>query len=124
MQLTRAYLNRIEAYNLKGPALHAIITVNPQAQAQAAGLDRQYRDNRARVGPLHCIPIILKDNYDTADMPTSGGNLSMKNSRPAKDAFTVAKMRKAGALILAKANMQEFAPTLCMPHEWQVLSPR
>src|SRR5579871_6471052 len=109
VQLTRAYLNRIEAYNLKGPALHAIITVNPQAEAQAAALDRQYRDNRAGVGSLHCIPIILKDNFDTADRPTSGGNLSMKNSRPSKDAFTVAKMRKAGALILAKANMQEFA---------------
>ena len=109
VQLTRAYLNRIDAYNLKGPALHAIITVNPQAEAQAAALDRQYRDNRAGIGPLHCIPIILKDNFDTADMPTSGGNLSMKNSRPSKDAFTVAKMRRAGALILAKANMQEFA---------------
>jgi Asp-tRNA(Asn)/Glu-tRNA(Gln) amidotransferase A subunit family amidase len=109
VQLTRAYLNRIEAYNLKGPALHAIITVNPRALETAAEMDRQYRDNRAGVGPLHCIPIILKDNFDTADMPTSGGNLSMKNSRPAEDAFTVAKMRKAGALILAKANMQEFA---------------
>jgi Asp-tRNA(Asn)/Glu-tRNA(Gln) amidotransferase A subunit family amidase len=109
VQLTRAYLNRIAAYNLKGPALHAIITVNREAEAQAAALDRQYRDNRARVGPLHCIPIILKDNFDTGDMPTSGGNISMKTSQPAKDAFTVAKMRKAGALILAKANMQEFA---------------
>ena len=109
VQLTRAYLNRIDSYNLKGPALHAIITVNPGALDIAADLDRQYRDNRAGAGPLHCIPVILKDNFDTADMPTSGGNISMKDSRPSKDAFTVAKMRKAGALILAKANMQEFA---------------
>lgn len=109
VQLTRAYLNRIEAYNLKGPALHAIITVNPRALDVAAEMDRQYRDNRAGAGPLHCIPMILKDNFDTADMPTSGGNISMKTSQPSKDAFTVAKMRKAGALILAKANMQEFA---------------
>lgn len=109
VQLTRAYLNRIAAYNLNGPVLRAILTVNLRAEEQAAAMDRQYRDNRAGVGPLHCIPIILKDNYDTADMPTSGGNISMKNSQPAKDAFTVAKMRRAGALILAKANMQEFA---------------
>ncbi len=109
VQLTRAYLNRIEAYNLKGPALHAIITVNPRALDVAAEMDRHYRDNRAGVGLLHCIPMILKDNFDTQDMPTSGGNISMKASQPSKDAFTVAKMRKAGALILAKANMQEFA---------------
>lgn len=107
--LTRAYLDRIEAYNLKGPALRAIITVNPRAMALAADLDRAYAANRGSAGPLHCIPIVLKDNYDTADMPTSGGNLAMKTSQPAKDAFTVAKMRAAGALIIAKANMQELA---------------
>ena len=107
--LVKSYLARIEAYDKQGPSLHAIITVNPEALSTAAAMDRQYRDSKGRVGPLHCIPVILKDNYNTFDMPTSGGNLAMKNSVPPADAFTVAKMRKAGALILAKANLQEFA---------------
>jgi Asp-tRNA(Asn)/Glu-tRNA(Gln) amidotransferase A subunit family amidase len=108
-QLTRAYLDRIEAYNLRGPSLHAIITVNPKALETAAAMDRQYTANPRGAGPLHCIPVVLKDNFNTFDMPTSGGNLAMKNSVPPSDAFTVAKLRKAGALILAKANLQEFA---------------
>jgi amidase len=103
-QLTRLYLARIEAYNLKGPALHAIITVNPQALQVAADMDRG-----SASGPLHCVPIVLKDNFNTKDMPTTGGNISMKNSVPPEDAFVVDRMRRAGALILAKANMQEFA---------------
>jgi amidase len=108
-QLARLYLDRIAAYNMQGPALHAIITVNPKAVEIAAEMDRSYRESPAGVGSLHCIPIILKDNFNTFDMPTTGGNVSMQRSVPAADAFTVAKMRKAGALILAKANMQEFA---------------
>lgn len=108
-RLVRLYLDRIDAYNLRGPALRAILTINPKAMAIAAEMDRQYAANRAGTGPLHCIPIVLKDNFDTFDMPTTGGNVSMKNSVPLEDAFTVAKMRKAGALILAKANMQELA---------------
>ncbi|MDQ5873356.1 MAG: amidase family protein, partial [Acidobacteriota bacterium] len=108
-QLTKLYLDRIEAYNLKGPALHAIITVNPKAMETAAEMDRQYRANSSAVGSLHCVPLVLKDNFNTADMPTTGGNVSMKTSQPAADAFTVAKLRRAGALILAKANLQEFA---------------
>ncbi|HEX3487230.1 MAG TPA: amidase family protein [Micropepsaceae bacterium] len=107
--LTRRYLARIEAYNLKGPALHAIINVNPHAMEMASEMDRNYRANPAGAGPLHCIPVILKDNFNTKDMPTTGGNVSMKNSVPPEDAFVVQKMRRAGALILAKANMQEFA---------------
>jgi Asp-tRNA(Asn)/Glu-tRNA(Gln) amidotransferase A subunit family amidase len=109
VKLTTLYLDRIAAYNLRGPALHAIITVNPKALDTAAALDRQYTANRAGAGPLHCIPIILKDNFNTFDMPTTGGNVSMRTSIPPADAFVVARMRKAGALILAKANMQEFA---------------
>src|SRR5882762_2067539 len=108
-QLTKLYLDRIEAYNLKGPSLHAVITVNPDAMETAAALDRQYAANRAGVGALHCIPLVLKDNFNTADMPTTAGNVSMRDSRPAADAFTVAKLRRAGALILGKANLQEFA---------------
>lgn len=108
-QLAKLYLDRIEAYNLKGAALHAIITVNPKAMETAAEMDREYRSNRAGVGSLHCIPLVLKDNFNTSDIPTTGGNLAMKTSQPTSDAFTVAKLRKAGALILAKANLQEFA---------------
>ena len=108
-QLTRLYLDRIDAYNLRGPALHAIIAVNQKSLETAAEMDRQYKINRSGAGPLHCIPIVLKDNFNTFDMPTTGGNTGMRNSVPPADAFTVARMRKAGALILAKANMQEFA---------------
>lgn len=108
-QLTKLYLDRIEVYNLKGPSLHAIINVNPEAMETAAEMDQEYRANRAGVGALHCIPLVLKDNFNTADMPTTGGNVGMKDSRPSADAFTVAKLRRAGALILGKANLQEFA---------------
>jgi Asp-tRNAAsn/Glu-tRNAGln amidotransferase A subunit and related amidases len=109
VQLAKLYLDRMEAYNLSGPALHAIIMVNPKALETAAQMDRQYAANPSAVGSLHCIPIVLKDNFNTADMPTTGGNVSMKNSQPAADAFTVAKLRRAGALIIAKTNLQEFA---------------
>jgi len=108
-QLTTLYVDRVEAYNLQGPALRAIITVNPRAVELAAEMDRTYEANPVGVGPLHCIPIILKDNFNTFDMPTTGGNVGMRNSVPPADAFTVSRMRKAGALILAKANLSEFA---------------
>jgi amidase len=108
-QLTRLYLDRIEAYDQRGPALHAIITVNPRAMETAAEMDRRYRANPSAAGTLHCIPIILKDNFNTFDMPTTGGSVSMKSSQPSADAFTVANIRQAGALILAKANLQELA---------------
>jgi Asp-tRNA(Asn)/Glu-tRNA(Gln) amidotransferase A subunit family amidase len=108
-QLTKLYLDRIAAYDQEGPALHAIITLNPKAMEVAADMDRSYRASPASAGPLHCIPVILKDNFNTFDMPTTGGNVSMKTSVPPADAFTVARIRQAGALILAKANLQEFA---------------
>jgi amidase len=109
VQLTRAYLDRIEAYNLRGPALRAVLTVHPRAMEIAAEMDRAYAANPSTIGPLHCVPIVLKDNFNTADMPTTAGNVSMKSSRPKADAFTVDKIRKAGALILGKTNLQEFA---------------
>jgi amidase len=108
-QLIRLYLDRIAAYDLQGPALHAIITVNPKAMEIAADMDRSCQASPASAGALHCIPVILKDNFNTFDLPTTGGNVGMKTSVPPADAFTVARMRKAGALILAKANMSEFA---------------
>jgi amidase len=108
-QLTKLYLDRIAAYNMQGPALHAIITVNPRAMEIAAEMDRSYQASPTSAGALYCIPVILKDNFNTVDMPTTGGNISMKTSVPPADAFTVARIRKAGALILGKANLQEFA---------------
>jgi Asp-tRNA(Asn)/Glu-tRNA(Gln) amidotransferase A subunit family amidase len=107
-ELVQQYLDRIAAYDKQGPALKAIITVNPHALEVADELDRRYRRS-GLTGPLHGIPVILKDNYDTFDLPTTGGNTAMRTSVPPTDAFTVDKMRKAGALILAKANLQEFA---------------
>lgn len=107
--LVHQYLDRIAAYDRQGPALHALITVHPDALQMAAELDRQYQLRQGQVGPLHGIPIILKDNFNTFDLPTSGGNVAMRHSQPSADAFTVARMRQAGALILAKANLQEFA---------------
>ncbi|TKA09552.1 twin-arginine translocation signal domain-containing protein [Actinacidiphila oryziradicis] len=107
-ELVQQYLDRIAAYDKQGPSLTALITVNPRALEVADELDRQYRRS-GLTGPLHGIPVILKDNYDTFDLPTTGGNTAMRTSVPPTDAFTVDKMRKAGALILAKANLQEFA---------------
>jgi Asp-tRNA(Asn)/Glu-tRNA(Gln) amidotransferase A subunit family amidase len=108
-QLTRLYLDRIDAYDRKGPALRAVITVNPRAMELAAEMDRKYQANPGSAGALHCIPVILKDNFNTRDMPTTGGFIGMKDSVPPDDAYTVKRMREAGALILAKANLQEFA---------------
>jgi Asp-tRNA(Asn)/Glu-tRNA(Gln) amidotransferase A subunit family amidase len=109
VQLTRAYLRRIDAYDKNGPALTALITVNRNAEQAAAELDRRYAGNRAAVPPLHCIPVVLKDNYDTADMPTTGGSVVLARSQPREDAFIVKRLKQAGALIIAKANLTELA---------------
>lgn len=108
-RLVEGYLARIEAYDERGPRLNALITVNPRALAEADAMDAAYRKNRAAVGPLHCVAVVLKDNYDTADMPTTGGSRTLAESRPPRDAFTVWRLREAGALILAKANLTELA---------------
>src|SRR3989441_4803810 len=109
VELVRAYLNRIEAYDHRGAALNAIITINPKALETAAEMDRLAAADKFRSRPLHCIPVILKDNYDTADMPTTGGSLALAESVPRQDAFVVKRLREAGALILAKANLMELA---------------
>ena len=109
VQVTQAYLNRIDAYDHKGPALNSIIKINPKALETAAEMDRLYAANRPSSKPLHCVPVILKDNYDTADMPTTGGSVTLAESVPRQDAFVVRKLREAGALILAKANLMELA---------------
>jgi Asp-tRNA(Asn)/Glu-tRNA(Gln) amidotransferase A subunit family amidase len=107
-QLVEYYLARIEAYDKQGPAINSIITINPNALERADELDKAYRRD-GLTGPLHGIPMIVKDNYDTADMPTSGGSLALKNSVPPDDAFQVRRIREAGALIIAKSNLFEFA---------------
>lgn len=109
VQVVQAYLRRIEAYDDRGPALNAIITVNPKALETAADFDRSRDATRSATKPLHCIPVILKDNYDTADMPTTGGSVTLAESIPLRDAFVVRKLRDAGAIILAKANLTELA---------------
>ena len=107
--LVKGYLDRIAAYDRQGPALRALINLNPDALAAAARLDAQYQKNPGLLGPLHGIPVLLKDNYHTADMPTTAASIAMKDWQPAADAFTVAKMREAGALILGKTSLTEFA---------------
>lgn len=107
-QLVKAYLERIEQYDKQGPKLNAIILVNPKAIEEAKALDQELKEKGAR-SPLHGVPIILKDNFDTYDMPTSGGNIAMKDSQPTKDAFLTKKLRDAGAIIIAKSNLHELA---------------
>lgn len=108
VSLTRAYLARIAAYDQAGPRLNAIIRVNPRALDDAARLDAERKAGTVR-GPLHGIPIILKDNFDTGDLPTTAGSLALANSQPARDGFVVQRLRDAGAIVLAKANMHELA---------------
>lgn len=107
-ELVQLYLNRIEAYDNQGPAINALITVNPEALEIAAEMDAA-RAAGEIMGPLHGLPIILKDNYNTADLPTTAGSAVLAGAIPAEDAFVVQRLRAAGAIILAKANMSEFA---------------
>ncbi|MCD8533662.1 MAG: glutamyl-tRNA amidotransferase [Verrucomicrobia bacterium] len=107
-RLVEMCLARIEAYEDRGPSLNSLILVNPKAKEEAAACDRDLAGGKIR-GPLHGIPIILKDNHDTFDMPTTGGSVFLEGSIPPDDAFIVKKLRDAGAIILAKANLSEFA---------------
>ena len=105
--LVQGYLDRIAAYDQTGPKLSAIRALNPNALAQAEAFDKD--PSRLAAEPLACVPLVLKDNYNTAEMPTTGGMKALEGAQPTEDAFAVAKLRKAGAIILAKANMQELA---------------
>jgi amidase len=107
-RLVRLHLARIEAYDKQGPRLQAVITVNPKALETARALDAERKTRGAR-SPMHGIPVVLKDNFDTADLATTGGSLLLEGWRPPDDAFVVRKLRAAGAVILAKLNMSEFA---------------
>jgi Asp-tRNA(Asn)/Glu-tRNA(Gln) amidotransferase A subunit family amidase len=108
VELVNGYLDRIDAYDRQGPTLNAIITTNPNALIDAAALDEEYQLG-GLTGPLHCVPILLKDNFDSFDMPTTGGSLSLEGAQPPDDAFSVDQMRAEGAIILGKANLDEFA---------------
>lgn len=107
--IVQTYLDRIAAYDRQGPGLNSLISVNPAALAQADALDRQYFSTGKLQGPLHCVPVAVKDNIDTVEMPTTAGSIVLKESQPIADAFIVARIRDAGGVILAKANLDEFA---------------
>lgn len=107
--ITQAYLNRIEELDRKGPALGHVIETNPDALSIADSLDAERKAGRVR-GPLHGIPILIKDNIDTADrMTTTAGSLALAGSIPLQDAFVAAKLRAAGAILLGKTNLSEWA---------------
>ena len=108
-ELTEQYLERIEALDRQGPRLLSVIEINPEATDIADALDHELRTRGPR-GPFHGIPVLLKDNIDTADqMLTTAGSLSLVNSRPQRDAFVVQRLREAGAVLLGKTNMSEWA---------------
>ncbi|KAK3389008.1 amidase signature domain-containing protein [Sordaria brevicollis] len=107
--LVSSYLARIEAFN---PSLHAVLSLNPNALDLASAIDEQLSLNNASSishKPLLCIPVLLKDNFDTSEMPTTGGSLSLAHNTPVKDAPTVTAFKQAGAIILGKTNLHEFA---------------
>lgn len=103
--IVSSFLSRIEALN---PKINAIISLNSNALTQAQTLDQQLSIGNASQ-PLFCIPILLKDNYDTMDMKTTGGSLALQNSQPTIDAPAVMALKNAGAIILGKANLHELA---------------
>ena len=107
-QLVSQYLARIAAYDKTGPAINALVVINPKALDVADSLDRRFRSSGS-IGPLHCIPMIVKDNMQTTDLPTTAGSLAFEGWMAKKDAFQVRRIREAGAIVLAKSNMAEFA---------------
>jgi len=106
--LVEAYLKRIDAFDHRGPRLNALITLNPNSLREAEALDRE-RAAKGPRGPLHGIPVIVKDNYSTADMQTTAGTLALIGFLPTIDAFQVRKLREAGAVIIGKSNLHELA---------------
>jgi len=106
-QITRAYIKRIKNHD-KPTGINSIILINPNALKRARQLDKHFEQTGTQKA-LHCAPVILKDNFDTADMPTEAGAIALKGSIPPDDAFMVKKLRDAGAIIIAKSNMAEWA---------------
>lgn len=107
-ELVDRYLARIEAYDRQGPALNAIIRINPLARERAVALDRERRAGQLR-GPLHGIPILVKDNYNTDFMPTTGASVALADFVPSQNATQIDRLLEAGAIVLAKTNLHEFA---------------
>ncbi len=108
--LVEQYLRRIEAYDKNGPALNAIVLVNPDALRLADDLDRRFAAG-GLTGPLHCVPMIVKDNFETIGLQSADGSLSLEGFVSNRDAFLVRRIKEAGAIVLAKSNMAEFAFT-------------
>ncbi|MGL6269841.1 MAG: amidase family protein, partial [Chitinophagaceae bacterium] len=107
--ITELYLKRIEAIDKNGPKLNAVIELNPDALKIADEMDRERKSGKVR-GPMHGIPVMIKDNIDTADkMMTTAGSLAMVGNRASKDAFVVSRLRAAGAVIIGKTNLSEWA---------------
>ena len=107
-QLVDLYLARIEAYDKRGPSLNSVMAVNPRARESADALDAE-RVSRGPRGPLHGIPVLVKDNYETIEMPTTGGTIALAAFHPARDAVLVKRLKAAGAVILGKTTMHELA---------------
>lgn len=107
-KLVQMYLARIAAYDKQGPTINAVITLNPKALDVARALDQERKSRGAR-SPLHGIPVVLKDNFDTFDLPTTAGSQLLAGSLPPDDAYVVKKLRDAGAIIIAKVNLSEWA---------------
>jgi amidase len=107
-ELVGDYLKRIEAYDKNGPAINSIVIVNPDVEKQADELDRRFAQS-GLTGPLHCVPVIVKDNFETRGLQTTNGALAFAGYLPEKDAFEVKRIKEAGALVLAKSNMAEWA---------------
>lgn len=108
-QLVQEYWDRIHAYDKEGPTINSIITLNPHALEDADKLDAAYKKSGDFVGPLHGVPVLVKDEIDAAGMPTTLGTLVFKNYRPTRDAFVIERLRAAGAIILGKTTLGEFA---------------
>ena len=108
-QLVQGYLDRINAYDKQGPTINSIITISPTALEEADKLDAAFKSSGQLVGPLHGITVLVKDEIDTAGMPTTLGTLVFKDYRPPRDAFAIEQLRKAGAIILGKTTLSEFA---------------
>ncbi|MBA3271551.1 MAG: amidase [Acidobacteria bacterium] len=107
-QLVDLYLARIKAYDQSGPSLNAIVAVNPDARHAADALDAE-RASKGSRGPLHGIPLLVKDNYETLEMPTTAGSVALATFHPRRDAFMVRKLKDAGAIVLGKTAMHELA---------------
>ncbi len=107
-ELVGHYLRRIAAYDKNGPAINSIVILNPDAEKQADELDRRFAQG-GLTGPLHCVPMIVKDNFETKGLQTTDGALALAGYIPDKDAFLVKRVKEAGAIVLAKSNMAEWA---------------